>query len=320
MPRPSGAVPREPRARGVRLRTSAVAALLLALSSSGATGQARRAPVLLELPVSVRAAALGHAFPLGSVDANALFSNTAFAESLRGIAATAQAFGSRSSAYSAAGGMEWWGGSVGLGLQTASYAPDLDASAEVGGPFFGSGPEPVAETAATLAFSRRIRGIRFGAAGKLLEQRAGVERNSTVAGDLATALNVWRLNLGLSVQHIGPAMEVAGRDVPLPDRVTLGAAFSSPMPVGPIDLLAAAAVGRDTRGDFFGGGGAEVSYWPVVGRTFSIRAGARTRGADRHAGRLTLGAGFTGDRIGIDYAHESYGDRGDVHRVGLRWR
>jgi hypothetical protein len=35
---------------------------------------------------------------------------------------------------------------------------------------------------------------------------------------------------------------------------------------------------------------------------------------------VTLGAGFTGDRIALDYAFQSFGDRGDAHRIGLRWR
>jgi hypothetical protein len=296
-----------------------VAVLSLLLSMSTVAAQARRAPMILELPVSVRAAALGHAFPLGTVDANAIFSNVAFAESLRGVAASAHAFGARSTAYSAAGGMEWWGGAVGLGLQTVSYSPDTEARDEPAGHFFGSGPSPVAETAASLAFARRIRGVRVGVAGKWLEQRAGVERSTTVATDVASGLNVGPLTVGLSVQNLGRGMEVGTVNVPLPDRVTLGAALSSPMPVGPFDMLAAVAVGRDTYGELFGGGGVEVSYWPVSGRTFSLRVGEHVRGGDA-ASRLTLGGGFTGDRIGVDYGFESHGDRGDVHRIGVRWR
>jgi hypothetical protein len=177
---------------------------------------------------------------------------------------------------------------------------------------------PVTSLAAARRPSRR-RQHRWPLPGKWLEQLAGVERSTTVATDVASGLNVGPLTVGLSVQNLGRGMEVGTVNVPLPDRVTLGAALSSPMPVGPFDMLAAVAVGRDTYGELFGGGGVEVSYWPVSGRTFSLRVGEHVRGGDA-ASRLTLGGGFTGDRIGVDYGFESHGDRGDVHRIGVRWR
>jgi hypothetical protein len=302
------------------MRAMSAAALLLLLLSPEAWAQARRAPVLLELPVSVRAAGMGHAFMLGTVDASAIFHNAAHGESLRGIATSAHVHGRRSTALSAAAGLEWWGGSVAVGVQSASYAPDPGTLGEAAGQLFGEGATPVAEAAASVALARRVRGIRVGVTGKWLEQRVGVERNGVPAADIAASLPVGRVVLGLAVQNLGPAMPVGGGDVPLPDRVTLGAGTPTPMPLGPFDLGGAAAVGRDTRGDFFAGGGLELSWWPVVGRTFSVRAGSTTRGADPAAGAVTLGAGFTGDRIALDYAFQSFGDRGDAHRIGLRWR
>jgi hypothetical protein len=307
------------------MRVRYAATLLVVLGAAGAAGagdaaaQARRGPVLLEVPVSVRAAALGHAFPLGSVDASAIFHNAANAESLRGMAAAAHDHGGRSTLYAVAAGLEWWGGAVAVGLQTASYLPEPGTDGDGAGQLFGSGSTPVAEAVASAALSRRIRGIQFAATGKWLEQRAGDERNSSVAADLATAVRAGPFLVGLAVQNLGPAMNVGESDVPLPDRVTLGIASPVPLPVGPFDLLAAAAVGRDTRGDFFSGGGMELSWWPVVGRTLSLRVGSVAFGGEPNAGRLTLGAGFTGDRIALDYSHQAH-EEGDVHRFGLRWR
>jgi hypothetical protein len=296
------------------------AALLAAVPHTApAAGQTARAPVVLELPVSVRAAALGHAFVLGSIDANSLFHNAAFGESLRGVSGTAHAHGARSTVHAVAGGMEWWGAAVGIGLQSVSYVPDASGDAGVAGRLLGRGPDPVHEQVAALSYARRVRGLRAGLVGKWVEQRTGVQRAGGVAADIAIGTTLGPIMIGLTAQNLGPSLSIAGRDAPLPDRVTLGAS-ARPLPVGPLDVTATAAAGRDTRGNLFAGGGAEVSWWPIVGRTFSARLGGTTTAADPGARPLTVGAGFAGDRIALDYAFQSFGERGDVHRIGVRWR
>jgi hypothetical protein len=294
--------------------------MLLALTAASASAQARRAPVLLELPASVRAAALGNAFPLGSVDANAIFHNAAFGESLRGVSGGAHVHGTRSVLHSVAGGLEWWGAAVAVGVQSVSYTPDPGGSNAAVDQMFGGGDQAAAEQVASLAYARRVRGVRVAVTGKWVEQRVDVERNSTAAADVSAGMNFGPVGVGLAVQNLGPGLTVAERTVPLPDRVTLGASFLRSLPVGPVDLLGTVSTGRDTYGDFFAGGGLEVSWWPVVGRTFSARIGGASTGAGAAASPLTVGAGFTGDRIALDYAFRSYGALGDAHLVGVRWR
>jgi hypothetical protein len=290
------------------------------LCSTPLFAQERLAPVALEVPASVRAAALGGAFVLGSVDADAIFYNAAFGESLRGISASAHLFGRPSSLVSVSGGMEWWGASVGLGLQTTSYADGGRTALRAEDDLFNTMGDAVAEQIASLAYARRVKGIRFGATAKWIEQRTNEARSSSFAADLSAGMTVGPVQLGLAVQNLGPALPVVDEERPLPNRATLGASLARPWIVGPIDVLATAATGRDAYGDFFGGGGVEVSYWPITGRTFTLRGGLRSVPSGMDEEPLTLGAGYTGDRISLDWAWQSFGPLGYVNRFGVRWR
>jgi hypothetical protein len=84
-------------------------------------------------------------------------------------------------------------------------------------------------------------------------------------------------------------------------------------------VSAAAAVSYREDGTFTPHAGIEVAYWPVSGRTFIGRVGVRYI-EDSDIRPLTLGAGFTGDRIGIDYGYQGYDGSEVVHRVGVRLR
>jgi hypothetical protein len=65
-------------------------------------------------------------------------------------------------------------------------------------------------------------------------------------------------------------------------------------------------------------GGLEMGYSWLDGYSIALRGGARR--PERGEGPLTAGAGFTMDRLSIDYALDT-STRGRVaHRLGLRIR
>ena len=130
-------------------------------------------------------------------------------------------------------------------------------------------------------------------------------------------MNLSGFAVGLAAQNLGPGIEYRGRDYDLPLRVALAASSAQAMPLGPFDLGAAAEVSWTRHGDVVPAGGLELAYWPVSGRTFFVRAGARR--AVEGERPFTLGGGFAGDKLVLDYAYVPYED-GSSHRVGLRWR
>jgi hypothetical protein len=138
------------------------------------------------------------------------------------------------------------------------------------------GPVAASEIVATLGYGRVIKGFRLGVAAKVLEQRIGSSRDATAAFDIGLVRRVFGITWGVAAQNLGPGLSTGtgGPDVPLPHRVTL-AASTSTRPVGPLDLLATAAVSRRRDGEFIPAGGIEISWWPIIGRTFTGRIGLR---------------------------------------------
>jgi hypothetical protein len=302
------------------IRTILALSLLLGTAAAGlAQPAAVRPPHVLRVPASARAAAMGNAHLLGAVDADGLFYNPAFAEALRGVAGGAAAYGARGSYFGAAGGVEWWGGGAGLGLQALEYAVPAGAAGAPAEVALGRrGEVPISEHALTVGYARRFRGVRVGASGKFIEQRIQTSRGRTAAVDVAAGADVGAFRAGLALQHLGPALTVGGESARLPSRATLGLASRAGLPLGPIDLAGAASVSASRGGEVLPALGFEVGWWPVVGRTFFGRIGAR-RVEGGEAGALTLGAGFAGDRIALDYAVQRF-DGFARHHAGLRWR
>jgi hypothetical protein len=64
--------------------------------------------------------------------------------------------------------------------------------------------------------------------------------------------------------------------------------------------------------------GVEAAYWPITGRTFFARAGVRR--PEQGEQPFTLGAGFAGDKIIVDYAFEPFEGGRRAHRFGVKWR
>lgn len=114
-------------------------------------------------------------------------------------------------------------------------------------------------------------------------------------------------------------MSLAGGEVPLPTRFTLGASSRS-APVGPLDVAFSSSLSYRLEGDVVPALGLELGYWPVTGRTFVGRIGYRYLSNDFSAIPFTFGGAFLGDDIALEYAFQAY-DTGDPsHSFSIGWR
>ncbi len=302
-----------------------VVLLVLVLGGLGWSGRVRAqtdraVPLLLQLPGSTRALGLGNAYTIGSTDADAIFYNPGLVDNARGASASLSHFGG-STLLSAAAAVDFWHGGIALGVQSLNYsAPDLASGAFARGEagLDASGPADASEQVVTAAFARPFHGFRLGAGGKLIDQRIAGEHDATVAADVGVAHNLGVITAGISARNLGRQPEFPDITARLPTTVTLGASTRTDQ-LGPLDVSLAAA-GSWMRGDqYAAGGGAEVAYWPVPGRTFIARLGYRWV-EDSDLRPITLGAGFIGDRIILDYAFEDVRQSSPVHRFTVRWR
>ncbi|MFT4606124.1 MAG: hypothetical protein ACI9W4_002871 [Rhodothermales bacterium] len=87
--------------------------------------------------------------------------------------------------------------------------------------------------------------------------------------------------------------------------------------VGPLDVILAGRM-HLTEERTSAGGGLEVGYWPVTGRTFRVLVGY---GQDPLSGETgpTWGVSFSGDTLTLEFASLNEFGR-NTHTLGLRWR
>ena len=80
------------------------------------------------------------------------------------------------------------------------------------------------------------------------------------------------------------------------------------------------AVSRERDGRMVPAGGAELSYVPLEGWLFALRAGARRveGGPTPHRQPYTFGATAALDRFALDYAFEAIKGGHAAHRIGIR--
>ncbi len=306
-------------------RSTAFLALFTA-ALAGFAGPLRaqtRAPVVLSVPADTRAAALGDAFIGTGSDASAIFYNPALVGRAGGFALGRAWYGADGALIQAAAATSSDGRGLAVGVRSLSYGakhvplpvtPPLAAS-QAG--LFGPGTA-AQEQAATVAGALRLFGIPVGVAANLLEVRVGDLRGGGATFDVGVAHWLGPAVVGLAVRGLGRRLELgsgpSAQRYDAPMRATLSAATRR-LAVGPLDVDVTAAVsGWD--GYFAAGGGLEVAYWPIVGRTFTARLGLRH---DDEGTRPTLGAAVQLDNVAFAYAFEHF-DGGNVQRIGLAFR
>ncbi len=281
----------------------------------------RPGPVILELAWNPRAAAMGGAFWTHGNESGAVFHHPALLSfSGEGFGGSLHRFGSGATLLAMSGSGEWFGGAAGVGVALLEYgvtsesAVDLPKRARalaVGGGVAAS------EFVAVAGFAKEVAGVGVGGVVKGVGQRLGAHRGTTVGVDLGTRVNLGPAALALTVQNLGPGLELAGTKVPMARRVVLGAGVGR-APVGPFDIGAAVQVVRDGAGNVSPGGGVEIAWWPVLRRLFIMRIGAVR--VQEGTSPFTFGCGFAGDRIRLDYAYQGFDASGNSHSFGIAFR
>ena len=271
------------------------------MTSESGSAQSSSSSAMLVLNASTRAAGLGDAYVLSAAESDAIFHHPGLLDAARGIAFSRAWIGNAGAATTLSGAGDWFRGGVGFGLQALST-------------------ETSSEQVASLAYGRARFGLRIGVVAKVVDQRVDDERETYGAADVGVARAIGRVLLGLTGRNLGPDPSFDSGDGRLPSVLSLGAATRS-RATGPLDLILAARASWVRDGRFGFGGGIEAGYWPVTGRTFFARVGY-SETDESGLEPLTLGGGFAGDRLTLDYAFQAgeADSGGDVHRVTLRWR
>lgn len=304
-------------------------ALLATGSSLVATpggGQSLRSagPPILELPHGTRALSVGNAFPLAGRDSDAVFGHPGLLNNAIGMTGAVQFWGRGGTLAQLSAGTEWWGGGAALGVRGLAYgvgSGNFSLLPVDEGLLRGRGrSNGAAEVQVTGGYGRVVKGIRIGATASLLQVQAGGHRDRTGALGVGAARALGPVVLSLAALNLGPGVSAAGASLDLAREVTLGASPVRSRPVGPMDLNAAARVSLLEDNTVGVGGGVELSWWPVQGRTFTLRGGARSLPEGSSARAWTAGAGFQGDRLGIDYALVPFESGVPAHRVGVHFR
>ena len=305
--------------------TLACASAALALLASAAPARAQHrdaAPLVLRLPPSTRALAMGGAQPMAD-DPEAFLASAPLLNWSRGVSAQVQRWGAASTEGILTSAAPALAGAVGLAVQYLDYGAAAarlpDATRDGAGALPRRGGVSASSLSAAVGYARPLMGLRVGVLAKYAEERLGDARDGTLAVDVgAGAMMVQRLAVSLGVQNLGPGLRLAGTRAPLPTRVTLGASGAGLPLTGWFDLGASAAVSVLRGGRVVGGAGVEGSIVPIEGYAVSLRAGAR-RPVDPREQAVTAGIGLTRDRVSLDYAFEPFVGR-DAHRVGIRVR
>jgi hypothetical protein len=307
-------------------RVSRLAALVLGLCAPALGAQTPgREPAVVELPASTRAMGLGHAFQ-AAPDADGVFYNPALASRARGFALGVHWLTDAARAVSVSAATPWFDGGVAVGVQALEYGAAHTRGERSGGldPLLVDGEVAVAELAATVAYGRELLGLRVGVAGRLLDQRFGALRRQDFVVDVGLARSLGPGTLAFAVRHLGDDGSNGGADDGPGGSLRLPTDFGLEWsaygrPLGPFDVGVASRVARRDDGELLYGGGIELAYWPVRGRTFVARVGGRNV-PEGGASPVAFGGSFWGDNLIIDYAFQAVEGTDGVHRVTLGWR
>jgi hypothetical protein len=314
------------------IRAAAVAALaapsVLAAQDRAYTG------LVFRLPSSARTLAMGNVGIVGRDD-DVLFYNPAQLVAARGTSVSAERYSRHARGGTLSSVIRFGTGGIGIGATVNNFRTGAIGS--------GGGPYPVdrldmrgesalsAGSSNTLAvgIGQVFKGTRFGVTGKYLDEPTDLSRNAATVFDVGVARDFFGYSFGLAVQNIGPDFEpepnrgetggIGGGSIPasgLPLSATFGAGRGRP--IGPIDVLATAAVTYLRDGFVSPAGGAEVGWSWLEGYNVYARAGARR--PVRGEGVMTAGLGFVKDRLAIDYAIETLSGGRAGHRIGFRVR
>jgi len=294
--------------------TSTVPLALSIGSASTAFAQNLYAPLILRLPAGPRTLALGNT-GIVSRDDEVIFFNPAQLVNATGFSASGERLAPRAGSGAVSAVTRFNGGGIGIGMRFVDYETSDAAFPATRASMLQRGA-PGGSLEAVVGFAQTIKGTRAGISGKFAEEYTSSARISSPMADVGLSRDVLRVNIGLAVQNIGADEHVGPDLVKLPLKTTLG--IGHQRSIGPYDFAFTGAVSL-LRDDYVQpSGGVEMNYSWLSGYNIALRAGARRSAIGEDP--FTAGAGFTMDRLSIDYAVEALSDKRFGHRIGLRVR
>jgi len=310
------------------MRSHSIFALLALAAAVPAGGQAPgTAPLVLNLPLSTRAAALGNAWVTGRDD-DVLFYNPAqLVGSRGGFNTTVARYGP--SATLGALTASFTGGplTLGWGVQAVTYS----IAANTPYPFtpevlMHSGSVDALALVAAVGGAMTFKGFKIGVAGKYAEDRlssqvgiagaAGYREHGTFLGDVGVSHPLVGGVAGLAVQNIGRGWTDGSQKVDVPLQGSLG--WSVTRQAGQLDLGFATQL-TARKGWLSPGGGVELGYGWIEGYSAAVRAGVR-RPESNSERPFGFGGTFNADRLTLDYAMQFLDGMRAAHRLTVRWR
>jgi hypothetical protein len=277
-------------------------------------GRALVSQTVERTPASTRALGMGNV-GIASSDDDVLFYNPAQLVVARGTSASGERYSGTSGGGALSSVTRFNGGGIAVGATLLDYQSDDGFHDRKRGQTLTDGPDMGLSAVASVALAQRFKGVRWGIAAKYASEQFGATRSGAAQLDAGLSRDFRRyFTVGLSARNIPLQSQAAF--VFQPFNVTLGGAASRSL--GPLDCLVTAATFMDSDGDFHGGGGGEVSWSWLAGYSIAGRAGVRSASSGE---RLpTAGAGFTMDRLTVDYALELLSGSRVGHRFGFRIR
>jgi hypothetical protein len=311
--------------RAHRATAFVIALFGLPVLPSDAAGQDDPAGALvLETPSSTEAMAYGDAPYLFGSDPGLLFYAPGLIRRSAGVAVSLQRYGGEGTLASAAGAAALLGGGLAVGVQYMRYGAitGLPDGRDLQSVALSPGDVGLAEFVASVGYGRTVRGVDVGVVLKHVEQSVDGDADASLALDVGLANEVGPLMISLTARNLGPDLEIepggTTAELELPAQVTAALSIEQ-FEVGPLDMFLTSRVTRRRDGEVIPAGGWELSYWPLSGYTFRVRAGVQ-RVVDDARSPFTVGAAFTGDALTIEWAFQPFDGEGSAHRIGLRWR
>lgn len=298
---------------------STILALVIAIAGTARAQAPAAGPLVLLLPGTARATAMGNAWVAGR-DESSAFSNPAQINPTPGFGGTFARYGAGGTSAMIANAtvVNWL--TLGWGIEVVDFKARTDATYPFApGDLARRGSRDAQSLLANVGGSFLVKKFRVGIGAKYAEDRVdGVPSiaappilKGLLLGDVGVAHALLSGTAALAVQNIGDDSRLA-----LPIQTTLG--WARQMQAQQLDLAFAAQVSERNRW-IGGGGGVEVGYGWIEGWSGALRAGLRR--PETSAQRpVSVGAGLNADHFGLDYALEFFEGNRYAHHFSLRWR
>lgn len=302
----------------VRASLLALTALFTAGVSTTLTAQDGYPKLGTDLPSSTRAMALGGAYVMDAGHADAVFRHPELLRGASGMTLDIQRWGSAANMASMSAATSWFGGDLGVGLgvqalqQTGNPRDDLDGPFPQD-PMFVDGGIGISERAAVLGISAALEDVDWGLSLRMVEEFVGVpgvDRFSDIELGFGAAREVGPVTVGAAYHDVLTSVS----------ELTVGVGGYG-WELGFLDI------GLSGRLDYYDddvqvGGGLELGYWPIRGRTFVARVGAQTTPDPTTARPVTVGFAYWGDALTVEWAFQPFDGMPEsgTHRFSVGWR